>query len=86
MNLNEQKIKDIISKIHIFLNNQKKVYIKTIPSMSYPRGKFYNGFIQDTSDRYLKLLDDKEGLVDIYYSEISNPSDVQESRRVTEYI
>jgi hypothetical protein len=72
---------EIIDKLRGFEITQKKLYIRTKPSAIYPRGKFYIGYLRFIDSKAIKFsfLEDKEGLVEIYYSDILSPSDIKEA-------
>lgn len=57
-------------------------FIRTKPSISYPRGKFYIGYLRfiDPQAKKFQMLDNKLGMVDVYYSEIASPSDIEVAR------
>jgi hypothetical protein len=68
---------DIIDKARGFLIQQVKIIIRTIPSTKYPRGRKFEGYVMDVSDRQILLHDtyvDEE--ITIYISEIASPSDI----------
>lgn len=73
---------DIRSKIMTYFKSQKKLFIKTKPSSTFPRGKFFNGYVMDLNKDFFSFRDDVDTLVDIYYSEIASPRDIEASRRV----
>lgn len=73
---------DIRSKIRNYLISQRKVFVKTKPSGTFPKGKFFNGYVMDINPDFFSFRDDVDMLVDIYYSEITSTRDIQDSRRV----
>lgn len=64
----------IEDKIKGFFQLQRKVHLTKTPSIKYPRGKFYNGFISQYLQAKSKIifLDDVEGPVEIFFFEIAD--------------
>lgn len=77
----EAKVRDIIDKLGFLDSNNKKVFMHTKPSATFPKGKIYIGSIKLISSTYIEIIDDRESFCRIYYSEIDSPTDVQESTK-----
>ncbi len=69
---------EIKDKIKGYIISQKKVHIKTIPSTTYPNGKFYNGLIINYTKDQKKIIfiDDVEGTIEISIILIVSPDDL----------
>lgn len=78
-----QMQRDVIDKLNGFEISGKRIYIKTRPSVKFPRGKFFVGIIRFVTPEkgIVNILDDEEGFVDIYLSQIMSPDDIEEARR-----
>lgn len=76
----EQNREDIKDKARGFQIKQTKVRIITIPSVKFPKGAKYSGFIFDVLDNRI-VLDDTFVMkrIDIYLSEIGSSADIWEA-------
>jgi len=78
-------LSSIIDKLHGYEITKKKVFIRTIPSTIYPKGKSYNGqvrFVLSSKGKF-SFIDDKNGIIEIYFTEIASPTDIQDSKKET---
>lgn len=73
----------IKDKVRGFYRTQKKMFVVTMPSTTFPNGKFYNGIVTNVIHDYFMLLDDVEGPVEISFHLVASPEDIQLSRRAS---
>lgn len=77
----ERGVMDFIDKFNLLSSSNKRIFIRTKPSTSFPKGKIYIGAIKFVSNSYVEIIDDRESFCRIYYSEIETPTDVQEAMK-----
>lgn len=74
----------IQDKIRFFLNQQSKVHLVTVPSIRFPKGKFYNGIIIQVFDNFILFndpIEDRFHPTKIFISEIDDIEEYNENKR-----
>lgn len=72
---------DIRDKLQSYEVSQRRAFILLQPRIGFPKGKFVNGYVQFVNQRYCNFLDDKDGVIQIYFSEIGSTADIKDSRK-----
>lgn len=79
--MTDQNVTDIIDKLNGYEISKKRCKIVTKPSTAYPKGKWFNGVVRFvyTERKLVSFIDDKLGIIDVYFSEIASPTDISEA-------
>jgi len=82
--IGEEIKKEIVDKLQNYISTGKKVHITTMPSAKFPKGKFYNCFINliSSDEKEIIVIDDVDGRILIKLSLIISPEDIEDYKEL----